>query len=38
VVYRSPTKFSLVINVTAATALDVEVPVGLMVRADELIE
>ena len=35
---QEPNKFSLVINVTAATAVDVEVPLGLMVRADELIE
>jgi putative ABC transport system substrate-binding protein len=35
---HEPTKFSLVINVAAAKALGVEVPLSLMMRADELIE
>ena len=35
---QSPTKFVFHINLTAAKALGIEVPVGLMLRADELIE
>jgi putative ABC transport system substrate-binding protein len=35
---QEPTKFSLIINVKAAKALDIEVPLGLLIRADEVIE
>jgi ABC-type uncharacterized transport system substrate-binding protein len=35
---QSPTKFVFHINLTTAKALGIEVPVGLMLRADELIE
>jgi putative ABC transport system substrate-binding protein len=33
-----PTKFELVINLTTAKALDIDVPLSLMVRADEMID
>jgi putative tryptophan/tyrosine transport system substrate-binding protein len=33
-----PTKFELVINLTTAKTLGIEVPLGLMVRADELLD
>ena len=32
------TRFSLVINQKAARAIDVDLPMGLMMRADEIIE
>jgi putative ABC transport system substrate-binding protein len=35
---QSPTKFVFHINLTTAKALGIEVPVGLMLRADELVE
>jgi putative tryptophan/tyrosine transport system substrate-binding protein len=33
-----PTKFELVINLTTAKALDIDVPMSLMVRADEMLD
>jgi putative ABC transport system substrate-binding protein len=33
-----PTAFKLIINLTAARSLGMEVPMGLMMRADKLIE
>jgi putative ABC transport system substrate-binding protein len=33
-----PTKYELVINLTTAKALGIDVPLSLMVRADELLE
>jgi putative ABC transport system substrate-binding protein len=35
---QAPAKFELKINLTAAKALGIEVPIGLMLRADELVE
>ena len=35
---QAPTRFELKINLTAAKALGIEVPIGLMLRADELVE
>ena len=33
-----PNKFELVINLTTAKALDIDVPMSLMLRADEILD
>ena len=33
-----PTKFELVINLTTAKALGIDVPLSLMLRADEMLD
>ena len=33
-----PTKFELVINLTTAKALGIDVPMSLMLRADEMVD
>jgi putative ABC transport system substrate-binding protein len=35
---QAPTKYELVINLTTAKKLGIDVPLSLMVRADEMIE
>ena len=35
---QMPTDFKLIINMTAAHALGIDVPMGMMLRADEMIE